>query len=234
MRSRAPRRSPASAAPSPTASRSPTPSAAPTPRSGTRPRVTPTSPAWERPSRRPRFDGTTLTIGHVGDSRAYLLREDRLDRLTMDHSLVEELIREGKITEEQAAVHPQRSIITRALGVDSSVDVDVYSVVLQPTRPRDPLLGRAHVDGAPGGDRRHPAERVRPDRGCERPGRRGERRGRRRQHHRGRARRPGRRSGSAAGLGRRRHHGGPGTRCRLGSTGRPPSPRRPRWSSHRT
>ena len=79
-----------------------------------------------------RFDGTTLTIGHVGDSRAYLLREDRFDRLTMDHSLVEELIREGKITEEQAAVHPQRSIITRALGVDSSVDVDVYSVVLQP------------------------------------------------------------------------------------------------------
>ncbi len=79
-----------------------------------------------------RFDGATLTIGHVGDSRAYLLREDRIDRLTMDHSLVEELIREGKITEEQAAVHPQRSIITRALGVDSSVDVDVYSVVLQP------------------------------------------------------------------------------------------------------
>ncbi len=79
-----------------------------------------------------RFDGTTLRIGHVGDSRAYLLRDDRFDRLTMDHSLVEELIREGKITEEQAAVHPQRSIITRALGVDSSVDVDVYSVVLQP------------------------------------------------------------------------------------------------------
>lgn len=80
-----------------------------------------------------RFDGETLTIGHVGDSRAYLLREDRLDRLTMDHSLVEELIREGKITEEQASVHPQRSIITRALGVDSTVDVDVYSVVLQPS-----------------------------------------------------------------------------------------------------
>ena len=77
------------------------------------------------------FDGGTLTIAHVGDSRAYLLRDDRLERLTTDHSLVEELIRDGKLTEEQAAVHPQRSIITRALGVDSSVEVDVYSLVLQ-------------------------------------------------------------------------------------------------------
>lgn len=77
-------------------------------------------------------DGTTMTVAHVGDSRAYLLRGDTLQRVTVDHSLVEELIRDGKLTEEQAAVHPQRSIITRALGVDSSVDVDVYSLVLQP------------------------------------------------------------------------------------------------------
>jgi serine/threonine protein phosphatase PrpC len=77
------------------------------------------------------FDDATLTIAHVGDSRAYLLRDDRLERLTTDHSLVEELIRDGKLTEDQAAVHPQRSIITRALGVDSSVEVDVYSLVLQ-------------------------------------------------------------------------------------------------------
>src|SRR6476659_9183711 len=77
------------------------------------------------------FDQGALTIAHVGDSRAYLLRGDRLERLTTDHSLVEELIRDGKLTEEQAAVHPQRSIITRALGVDSSVEVDVYSLVLQ-------------------------------------------------------------------------------------------------------
>ena len=77
-------------------------------------------------------DGTTMTVAHVGDSRAYLLRDDTLQRVTVDHSLVEELIRDGKLTEEQAAVHPQRSIITRALGVDSSVDVDVYSLVLQP------------------------------------------------------------------------------------------------------
>ena len=76
-------------------------------------------------------DGTTLTVAHVGDSRAYLLRGDALQRVTVDHSLVEELIRDGKLTEEQASVHPQRSIITRALGVDSTVEVDVYSLVLQ-------------------------------------------------------------------------------------------------------
>lgn len=78
------------------------------------------------------FDGTTLTIGHVGDSRAYLFRNGTLEQLTVDHSLVAELIRDGRISEEQAAVHPQRSIITRALGVDSSVEVDVYSLVLHP------------------------------------------------------------------------------------------------------
>ncbi len=76
-------------------------------------------------------DGTTLTVAHVGDSRAYLLRGETLQRVTVDHSLVEELIRDGRLTEEQAAVHPQRSIITRALGIDSSVAVDVYSLVLQ-------------------------------------------------------------------------------------------------------
>ena len=69
--------------------------------------------------------GTTLTaaylddslaIAHVGDSRAYLFRDGTLKRLTQDHSLVDELVRRGKLTEEQAAEHPQRSIITRALG----------------------------------------------------------------------------------------------------------------------
>ena len=70
--------------------------------------------------------GTTLTaamlrddevaLGHVGDSRAYVLRDGQLKRLTKDHSLVEELRRQGRLTEEQAEEHPQRSIITRALG----------------------------------------------------------------------------------------------------------------------
>ncbi|MFZ4515347.1 MAG: Stp1/IreP family PP2C-type Ser/Thr phosphatase [Acidimicrobiia bacterium] len=65
-----------------------------------------------------------VTVGHVGDSRAYLLRNDELHRVTSDHSLVEALVREGRITAEQAAMHPQRSVITRALGIDSSVQVD--------------------------------------------------------------------------------------------------------------
>ena len=77
-------------------------------------------------------DGHGVLVGHVGDSRAYLLRDGELRQLTTDHSLVEELVREGTLTEEQAAVHPQRSIITRALGVEDDVEVDVYPVPLQP------------------------------------------------------------------------------------------------------
>jgi serine/threonine protein phosphatase PrpC len=69
-------------------------------------------------------DQAELAVAHVGDSRAYLFRDGQLARLTQDHTLVEELKRRGKLTEEQAAEHPQRSIITRALGVDQEVDVD--------------------------------------------------------------------------------------------------------------
>ncbi len=69
-------------------------------------------------------DDAELAVAHVGDSRAYLFRDGQLARLTQDHTLVEELKRRGKLTEEQAAEHPQRSIITRALGVDAEVDVD--------------------------------------------------------------------------------------------------------------
>jgi protein phosphatase len=76
--------------------------------------------------------GDTLLVGHVGDSRAYFLHEGVLSRITDDHSLVEELVREGRLTADEAAVHPQRSIITRALGVDASVEVDVYPVELAP------------------------------------------------------------------------------------------------------
>ncbi len=70
------------------------------------------------------LDETGLAVAHVGDSRAYLYRHGELGRLTQDHTLVEELLRRGKLTEEQAAEHPQRSIITRALGVDPVVEVD--------------------------------------------------------------------------------------------------------------
>jgi serine/threonine protein phosphatase PrpC len=93
--------------------------------------------------------GTTITaaivdaeseevcIGHVGDSRAYRLRGGRLERLTRDHSLVEEMRRKGQITEAQAEDHPQRSIITRALGPEPEVDVDVHAV---PAAPGDTFL----------------------------------------------------------------------------------------------
>ena len=72
--------------------------------------------------------GRRLLIGHVGDSRAYLLHDGELHRATDDHSLVEELVREGRLTPEQAEAHPQRAIVTRALGVDEHVDVDIYTL----------------------------------------------------------------------------------------------------------
>jgi PPM family protein phosphatase len=68
-----------------------------------------------------------VTIAHVGDSRAYCLRDGELLRLTDDHSLVDELIRQGKLTPEEAEEHPQRSVITRALGPEAAVEVDVRS-----------------------------------------------------------------------------------------------------------
>jgi serine/threonine protein phosphatase PrpC len=87
--------------------------------------------------------GTTLTagmlgsdgyliVGHVGDSRAYLVRDGELTQITDDHSLVEEMVRGGELTREQAEVHPRRSIITRALGIDPEVEVDEYPIELQP------------------------------------------------------------------------------------------------------
>ncbi len=73
-----------------------------------------------------------VVIGHVGDSRAYRMRAGRLERLTRDHSLVEEMRRKGQITDEQAEDHPQRSIITRALGPEPEVVVDVQTVPALP------------------------------------------------------------------------------------------------------
>ena len=88
--------------------------------------------------------GTTMTValveeravffGHVGDSRAYLIRDGKLEQLTEDHSLVAELVRSGKLSPEEAETHPQRSVITRALGTDPDVDVDTFSI---PTQPGD-------------------------------------------------------------------------------------------------
>jgi protein phosphatase len=66
-----------------------------------------------------------VTVAHVGDSRCYVVRDGDLIRLTRDHSLVGELVARGKLTEEQAETHPQRSVITRALGPEPSVQVDI-------------------------------------------------------------------------------------------------------------
>jgi serine/threonine protein phosphatase PrpC len=91
--------------------------------------------------------GTTITvalvaddavrIGHVGDSRAYLIRDGGLEQLTDDHSLVAELVRSGKLSPEEAEVHPQRSVITRVLGTEPEVDVDAFAV---PARTGDVFM----------------------------------------------------------------------------------------------
>jgi serine/threonine protein phosphatase PrpC len=106
---------------------------------------------YDRARADPRLDGmgTTLTavyldaerrvlaLAHVGDSRAYRLRDGELTRLTEDHSLVEELVKDGRLTEEEAFEHPQRSIITRALGQEPIVEVDTLSY---PVGPEDVIM----------------------------------------------------------------------------------------------
>jgi protein phosphatase len=82
--------------------------------------------------------GTTMTvalveedgvvIGHVGDSRAYLVRDESIEQLTEDHSLVNELLKSGRLSPSEADTHPQRSVITRAVGTDPDVDVDAFTV----------------------------------------------------------------------------------------------------------
>jgi serine/threonine protein phosphatase PrpC len=73
-------------------------------------------------------EGAKVTFGHVGDSRAYLVRDGVIEQLTEDHSLVNELMKSGKLSAEEAETHPQRSVITRALGTDPDVDVDTFVV----------------------------------------------------------------------------------------------------------
>ena len=74
------------------------------------------------------IEGNEVTIGHVGDSRAYLVRDGKLEQLTEDHSLINELMKSGKLSPEEAEIHPQRSVITRALGTDPDVDVDAFTI----------------------------------------------------------------------------------------------------------
>lgn len=79
----------------------------------------------------------TVVLAHVGDSRAYRLRGGVLEQLTDDHSLVGELVREGRLTPDEAFVHPARSVITRVLGTDPEVEVDLLSL---PAEPGDVFL----------------------------------------------------------------------------------------------
>jgi PPM family protein phosphatase len=86
--------------------------------------------------------GTTLTavlveehrlhLAHVGDSRMYLARDGRLERITRDHTVVEEMVEQGRLTPEEAAIHPQRSIVTRALGVEEDIQVDELDLDVRP------------------------------------------------------------------------------------------------------
>ena len=87
----------------------------------------------DRRRRRRRRRPSTSLIANVGDSRAYLFRDGALVQLTEDHSVVADLVREGRITAEEAEVHPQRNIVTRVLGVYETVDVDLW--------PVDPVAG---------------------------------------------------------------------------------------------
>ena len=78
------------------------------------------------------MDGGSACIAHVGDSRIYLVRRGSLMQLTLDHTLVEEMVLKGLITPREARVHPKRNIITRALGTDPRVEIDLIQLELRP------------------------------------------------------------------------------------------------------
>jgi protein phosphatase len=99
-------------------------------------------------------EGDRVTVAHVGDSRAYLWRDGRLQQLTEDHSVPGALLKQGRITPEKAHDHPHRHILYRCLGLKPKIEVDIYpSMVLQ---PGDVLL--VCSDGL--WDMVHPAERL--------------------------------------------------------------------------
>jgi len=78
------------------------------------------------------FKDYKLYIAHIGDSRAYLIRDGNIRLLTKDHSLVGELIRQGELTPQEAENHPHRNILTRALGTEPVVEIDLLEMVIQP------------------------------------------------------------------------------------------------------
>jgi PPM family protein phosphatase len=77
-------------------------------------------------------DGDSVHLANVGDSRAYLLRQGELTQVTVDHTLVQELVDDGRLSPKDAERHPQRSMITRALGVDHEVEIDLFTYKLLP------------------------------------------------------------------------------------------------------
>jgi len=79
-----------------------------------------------------RMEGTGFRLAHVGDSRAYRLRDGELEMLTEDHTLVNRMVQEGKLTEDEARIHPHRSILTRALGVETDLQVDLAVIDAEP------------------------------------------------------------------------------------------------------
>jgi serine/threonine protein phosphatase PrpC len=78
------------------------------------------------------LEGDRLRLAHVGDSRMYRVRDDSMERITRDHTVVENLVEKGQLTPKEAHIHPQRSILTRALGVEEDVQVDEAEVDLKP------------------------------------------------------------------------------------------------------
>ncbi|SFE14514.1 protein phosphatase [Paenibacillus algorifonticola] len=74
------------------------------------------------------FQGREAVIGHIGDSRAYVISKSCIVQLTEDHTLVNELLKSGQISEKEAAVHPRRNVLTRAVGTDASVEVDIQTI----------------------------------------------------------------------------------------------------------
>ncbi|EMS69405.1 Stp1/IreP family PP2C-type Ser/Thr phosphatase [Ruminiclostridium cellobioparum] len=72
-----------------------------------------------------------LYIGHVGDSRVYIIREDSIEKVTWDHSFIEELVKNGSITRDEAVNHPKRNLITRAVGYELGLQVDTYEIDLK-------------------------------------------------------------------------------------------------------
>lgn len=76
-------------------------------------------------------DGCAVTAAHVGDSRLYLLHDGGMRRVTQDHSYIEELVKNGSLTREEAENHPRKNIITRAIGTSPELEVDIFSLILE-------------------------------------------------------------------------------------------------------